>query len=83
VTRAVEESLLGNSFVDQRRRIKVVVSNLEDKRLRCVVQIYYSPSESLDELRTIVLKAVQEVLSDHGAFAVTYGSLPAPLDEPV
>ena len=67
---AIEKATLGNTWVNHERPIKIVVGELEDDRLRCVVQVYYAPSQSVDALRTTVLQAVHSVLSAQQAFSM-------------
>jgi small-conductance mechanosensitive channel len=71
ILNAVEKTLEGNPWVNHERPIKIVVGDLEDDRLRCTVQVYYAPSQSVDTLRTTVLQAVQSVLSAQRAFSMT------------
>jgi hypothetical protein len=71
ILNAVEKTLEGNPWVNHERPIKIVVGDLEDDRLRCTVQVYYAPSQSVDTLRTRVLQAVQSVLSAQRAFSMT------------
>ena len=67
---AVENALKANPAVGHQRPKRVVVGELEDDRLRCIVQVYFKPSQSVDALKTEVLQAVQSVLSAQQAFSM-------------
>jgi small-conductance mechanosensitive channel/ABC-type branched-subunit amino acid transport system substrate-binding protein len=70
ILNAVENALKGDAGVSQERVKRVIVEGLDDDRLRCMVQVYYRPSQSIDALKTAVLQAVQSVLLAQQAFSM-------------
>jgi small-conductance mechanosensitive channel/ABC-type branched-subunit amino acid transport system substrate-binding protein len=58
----LKEPLEQVPHVDRSRPVRVQLDGLQEQSVRCVVQIFYSPEVSTDQLKTTVLEVVRRVL---------------------
>ena len=59
---AVHDEIVELEGVDIGKSMRVVIESLENDRIRCVVQVYYSQAFSTDTLRTKVLDRIRREL---------------------
>jgi hypothetical protein len=66
--------------VDTSRPIKVVCQDIEADSVEMAVQVFYKAASSSDELKTVVLSAVNEVLIRENALPSTRVDLNRSID---
>jgi small-conductance mechanosensitive channel len=77
LTKAVDDEIAELEGVDADKSMRVVIESLENDKIRCVVQVYYSLAFSTDTLRTKVLDRIRRELIASKALSSSRTVMPA------
>jgi small-conductance mechanosensitive channel len=77
LTKAVNDEIAELEGVDADKSMRVVIESLENDKIRCVVQVYYSQAFSTDTLRTKVLDRIRRELIASKALSSSRTVMPA------